>query len=121
MRSRTCALIGAVMLLSGCASAEPNGGTKVSLDVVPAEPAATTSPMGLLRPTPAQEQEMAAALLVIDARMDNLDRYVGRTVDTCVDIRQGEITGDALVARVQQRFSGGTMPDFTPGAGSTSH
>lgn len=80
----------------------------------PVATAATSSPMGFLRPTPDQEQQMAAALLVIDPRMTNADRYVGRTVDTCDDIRNGEITGDALVARIQQRFSGGTMPDFSP-------
>lgn len=57
---------------------------------------------------------MAAALLVIDPRMTNADRYIRRTVDTCDDIRGGEITGEALVARIQQRFSGGTMPDFSP-------
>lgn len=116
------------LLLAGCASqSQPAAVTTVSASTseTSAEPteepvatqsaatAATTSPMGILRPTPEQEQQMAAALLLIDPRMTNADRYVRRTVDTCDDVRNGEITGDALVARIQERFAGGTMPDFS--------
>lgn len=132
MRGRVGVTVLAVLFVAGCGSSTPSATTSGSTSeaavstaseaAAVTEPATsetaatapTTSPMGFLRPTLEQEQQMAAALLVIDPRMTNADRYVGRTVDTCDDIRNGEITGDALVARVQQRFSGGTMPDFSP-------
>lgn len=130
MRSRVGVSVLAVLVVAGCAASNPSATTSGSTPEAvasttsraattepamsePVAPAATTSPLGILRPTPEQEQQMAAALLVIDPRMTNADRYVGRTVDTCDDVRNGEITGDALVARIQQRFSGGTMPDFS--------
>lgn len=132
MRGRVGVTVLAVLFVTGCGASTPSAATSGSTpdaavstvaeaatgaEQATSEPeatAATTSPMGFLRPTPEQEQQMAAALLVIDPRMTNADRYVGRTVDTCDDIRRGQITGDALVARIQQRFSGGTMPDFSP-------
>lgn len=130
MRGRAGVTVLAVLFVAGCGASTPPATTSGStsqaevsttseavMEPATSEPlatAATTSPMGFLRPTPDQEQQMAAALLVIDPRMTNADRYVRRTVDTCDDIRNGEITGDALVARIQQRFSGGTMPDFSP-------
>ena len=132
MRGRVVLTVLAVLIVAGCGASTPSATTSVSTPdasvstasggATSTEPAtsesvataATTSPMGILRPTPEQEQQRAAALLVIDPRMTNADRYVRRTVDTCNDIRGQEITGDALVARIQQRFSGGTMPDFSP-------
>lgn len=45
--------------------------------------------------------------------MTKVDRYVRRTVDTCDDVRTGEITGDALVARMQERLAGGNIPEFS--------
>jgi hypothetical protein len=122
-RTVNAVITAALLLAAGCASGGNASEVRTSAasatisaatvgPPTPGPSVATTSPMGFLRPTAAQEQEMAAALLAVDARMTNAERYVGRTVDTCDDVLKGEITGDALVARVQQRFSGGTMPDF---------
>jgi hypothetical protein len=68
--------------------------------------------MGFLRPTPEQATALAAALVVIDPRMDNADRYVGRAVDQCDKVRDGEVTGAALVAQTKERFGGGSIPDL---------
>lgn len=69
--------------------------------------------MGFLRPTPEQEIALAAALVAIDPRLDNADRYIRRSVDQCDYVRRGEITGDALVASTLERFSGGSIPDLS--------
>jgi hypothetical protein len=69
--------------------------------------------MGFLRPTPEQAATLAAALVAIEPRMDNADRYVGRAVDQCDYVRKGEITGPALVASTKERFGGGSIPDLT--------
>lgn len=37
----------------------------------------------------------------------NEDRALSRAKDTCLDIKQGEITGDKLNERVAERLSGG--------------
>lgn len=113
----------AAVLLTGCSS-EPAATSSQLLAAPPSaktadQPtadlatAATTSPMGFLRPTPEQEVTLAAALVAIDPRLDNADRYIRRSVDQCDYVRKGEITGDALVASTLERFSGGSIPDLS--------
>lgn len=60
-----------------------------------------------------QRADGRGARLVIDPRMTDADRYVRRIIDACDDARNGQITGDAPVARIQERFAGGPMPDFS--------
>jgi hypothetical protein len=71
----------------------------------------TTSPLGILRPTPDQAATQAATFLLIDPRMTDADRYLDRSVNQCQEIRENGRTG--ALANTRRRFEGGTLPDMT--------
>ena len=112
---RRYGLILVVLLLAGCSSmpaAVPSRPWR-SVSSSAAATVATTSDMGFLRPTTEQAQAQAAAFIAIDPRMDNVDRYLTRSIDQCSDIREKGLTGAALTAKGHARFEGGSMPDLT--------
>lgn len=67
------------------------------------------------RPTPAEKVDLLRALYKIDGRMaGHGERYVDRSVNTCQMLQDNKWPEPRNVATTVERFSGGTLDDFTP-------
>lgn len=104
MRYRLIAIISAVALASaGCGSSddpEPPSTPAQKPPAVATSAAATADAAG-------QDAYLQGLAAIDPGLVANEDRALSRAKDTCLDIKQGEITGDKLNERVAERLSGG--------------
>ena len=120
-RNRTLLIAGVVALLvagSVFAGTDPSTTTDSKARPATATPVVavpeTTIPQRSPQPSATQMTALAAALVAIDPRMSDADRYLQRSLDQCEDLRRPEITdGATLVASARERFGDDSLPDLS--------